>query len=97
MATSIERKAKRNELETKMVIDGKPTKVSVEVIVVNGTYYVKCLVDSNNFDGVEVLDQIHLWASLFGVKLPLERVAVYYRDPTQTRDMMEDNFDPIDD
>ena len=97
MATSIETKAKRNELETKMVLNGEPTNVSIEVIEEDGRFCVQCLVDSNNFDGVEVLDQIHSWASLFGVELPLERVAVYYRDPAQTRDMMEDEFDLIDD
>ncbi len=97
MTTSIETKAKRNEFATKFVLDGKPTNVTIDAVEENGKFYVQCLVDSNNFDGVEVLDQIHSWASLFGVELPLERVAVYYRDPAQTRDMMEDDFDLIDD
>jgi len=54
MATSIETKAKRNELETKMVLNGEPTNVSIEVIEEDGRFCVQCLVDSNNFDGVEV-------------------------------------------
>lgn len=97
MNNSIEKMAKRNELETKMVLDGRPTKVSVEVIEVNGTYYVKCLVDSSDFDAVDVLDQIRLWASLFGVELPLEHIGIYYQEPAQTRDVMEDEFDLISD
>ena len=97
MTNSIETMGKRNEFETKMVLNGEPTKVSVEVIEENGRYYVQCLVDSNHFDGVDVLDQIRSWASAFGVELPLERIAVYYRDPAQTRDVMEDDFDLIGD
>lgn len=93
MNNSIEKIAKRNELETKMVIDGKPTKVSVEVIVVNGTYYVKCLVDSSDFNAVDVLDQIRLWASLFGVELPSRNIRICYHEPAQTIDEMEEEFD----
>ena len=97
MTTSIEKMAKRNEFKTKMVLNGEPTNVSIEVIEEDSKYYVQCLVDSSSFDGVEVLDQIRSWASAFGVELPLERIAVYYRDPAQTRDVMEDDFDLIGD
>lgn len=97
MTNSIEKMAKRNELETKMVLDGKPTKVSIEVIEENGTYYVQCLVDSNSFDAVEVLSQINSWASLFGVELPLENIGICYHEPTLTRDVMEEEFDLISD
>lgn len=97
MATSIETKAKRNEFETKMVLNGEPTKVSVDVIEEDGKYYVDCLVYSNHFDVVDVIDQIRLWASAFGVELPAEHIGIYYREPAQARDMMEDDFDLIGD
>lgn len=96
MTTSIEKMAKRNEFETKMVLNGEPTKVSVEVVEEDGRYYVQCLVDSNHFDGVDVLDQIRSWASAFGVELPAEHIGIYYREPAQTRDVMEDDFDLLD-
>lgn len=97
MTTSIKKSAKRNEFETKMVLNGEPTKVSVKVIEEDGRYYVQCLVDSNHFDGVDVLDQIRSWASAFGVELPAEHIGIYYREPAQARDMMEDDFDLIGD
>lgn len=97
MTTSIKKSAKRNEFETKMVLNGEPTKVSVKVIEEDGRYYVQCLVDSNHFDGVDVLDQIRSWASAFGVELPAEHIGIYYREPAQAKDMMEDDFDLIGD
>lgn len=90
MNNSIEKIAKRDELETKMVLDGRPTKVSVESIEVNGRYYVKCIVDSIDFDAVDVLDQIRLWASLFGVELPSRNIRICYRESI---DEMEEEFD----
>ena len=81
MTTNIEKTAKRNEFATKMVLNGDPTKVSVDVIEEDDKYYVDCLVYSNHFDAVDVLDQIRLWASAFGVELPLEHIAIYYQDP----------------
>lgn len=93
MNNSIEKMAKRNELETKMVLDGRPTKVSVEVIEVNGKYYVKCLVDSSDFDAVDVLDQIRLWASLFGVELPSRNIRICYHEPAHTIDELGEVID----
>ncbi len=83
MCTSVEKMAKSNKIETKMVLNGEPTDVTIEVVEENGKFYVQCLVDSNSFDGVEVLDQIRSWASLFGVELPLEHIAIDYRDQVQ--------------
>lgn len=97
MTTSIEKMTKRNEFETKMVLNGEPTKVSVDVIKEDGKYYVDCLVHSNHFDVVDVIDQIRLWASAFGVELPLEHISINYQEPAQTRDVMEDEFDLISD
>ena len=97
MTTSIKKPAKRNEFKTKMVLNGEPINVSVEVIEEDGKYYVQCLVDSNHFDGVDVLDQIRSWASAFGVKLPAEQIGIYYREPAQAGDVKEDDFDLIGD
>lgn len=93
MTTSVEKLSKRSEFKTKFVLDGKPTNVTIDVVEEIGKFYVQCLVDSGNFDGVEVLDQIHSWASLFGLELPLEHIAIYYQDPAQTRDIMNDTSD----
>lgn len=83
MCASVEKMTKSNKIETKMVLNGEPTNVKIEVVEEKGKLYVQCLVDSNSFDGVEVLDQIRSWASLFGVELPLEHIAIYYRNQVQ--------------
>jgi hypothetical protein len=90
MTTSIEKMTKRNEFETKMVLNGEPTKVSVDVIEEDGRYYVQCIVDSNHFDGVDVLDQIRSWASAFGVELPIGNVTIGYKNPALMSDLVSE-------
>lgn len=97
MCASVEKMTKSNKIETKMVLNGEPTNVKIEVVEEKGKLYVQCLVDSNSFDGVEVLDQIRSWASLFGVELPLKNIGICYPDPTLTRDIEDDESDIIGD
>lgn len=93
MTVAVKKMSKRRKFKTKFVLDGKPANVTINVVEENGKFYVQCLVDSNSFDGVDVLDQICSWASLFGVELPLEHIAIYYRDPALARCIVDDASD----
>ena len=80
MTNSIETMAKGNEFETKMVLNGGQTNVSIDVINEVGKYYVQCLVYSSHFDAADVLDQIRSRASLFCVELLVENVTIGYKN-----------------